>query len=74
MANRRLTTLLESPIISDDMVAMQSNKILVGTMVESLIIKFDQNMYEEFVSSDSVSPKSLWKYHNILTNVASHEA
>lgn len=61
MANRRLTTLLESPIISDDMVAMQSNKILVGTMVESLIIKFDQNMYEEFVSSDSVSPKSLWK-------------
>lgn len=40
MANRRLTTLLENPITSDDTVVAQTDKILVGNMVESLVIKF----------------------------------
>lgn len=51
----------------------QSNKILVGTMIESLVIEFDQEKYEEFHSSGSLSLWSLWKYYKISANFASNK-
>lgn len=50
-----------------------SDKISVGTIIESLVIEFDQEKYEEFLSSGSASPKSLWKYCKISTNLGSNE-
>lgn len=41
MDSRRLAASLGSPIISDDTAIVQFDKIVVGTMVESLIIEFD---------------------------------
>lgn len=58
MANKRLTTPLGSPIISNNTIVTQSDKIPVGNMVESFIIEFNQK-YKEFLTSGFVSPKSL---------------
>lgn len=74
MANKILVTPLGSPIISDDTAMTQSDKIPICTMVESLAIEFDHEKYEEFLSSNSTSPKSLRKYHMISMNLVSHEA
>lgn len=74
MANRKLVTLLGSLVISNDMVVAQSGNILVGTMVESLVMEFDQEKYEDFLSSGSISPKSLQKYRKVQINLASNEA
>lgn len=68
MANRRLTIPLGSPLISDEMVVAQSNGIPIGAIVESFVIKFNQEKYEEFLS-ESVSLKSLRKYCKISTNL-----
>lgn len=43
MAHKRLAILLGIPLISNDMMVAQSNKIKiqVGTVIQSLVIKFD---------------------------------
>lgn len=74
MANRRLMTLLGSPIISKDVAVVQSDKVPIGAMVKLLIIEFDKEKYEEFLSSGSISLKSLRKYWKVSTNLASKEA
>lgn len=56
MANTRLATPLGSPIISNATALAQSDKIPIGTIVESLVIKFDLEKYEEFLSSDLQTP------------------
>lgn len=73
MANKRLVTLLGTLVNSDDMAVAQSYKVPIGTMIELLIIEFDQEKYGEFLSSGSTSPKYLWKYCKISINLASNE-
>lgn len=57
MDNRILVTLLKSPIISNDTVMDQSDKIPVGIIVESLVIEFHKEKYEEFLSYSCCKPK-----------------
>lgn len=49
MTHRRVATLLGSPLISDETVVTQSDKIPIGTMIESIIIELDQEKNEEFL-------------------------
>jgi len=34
-------------------------------MVESLVVEFDQEKFEEFLSSGSSSPKAIWQHHKV---------
>jgi len=44
---------------TDENVVMQSDVQLFGKTVESLVIEFGQEKFEEFLSSDSASPKAM---------------
>jgi hypothetical protein len=60
-----MATTVGASICSDDMVVAQSDKIVAGTMVESLVIEFDQAKYEEYLSSNSSSPRSARKCRQV---------
>ena len=50
---------------SDEEVVAQSEVYLTGTIVETLIIEFDQAKFEEALSSGSLSPKAMRKIHKV---------
>jgi len=52
-----MVTSLGTVFSTDENVVVQANLKLLRSMVESLIIEFDQEKFEEFLSSGSVSPK-----------------
>jgi len=62
---QKMATTVGETILSDEMVVAQSDVIATGTMVESLVIEFDQAKYEEYLSSDSSSPRSARKYRRV---------
>ena len=63
-----MATPLGTTFSTDEQVVAQGDVICMGKTVESLVVKFDQAKYEEFLSSGSKSPKarayagSLWEF------------
>ena len=43
----------------------------MGKIVESLVVKFDQAKYEEFLSSSSKSPRVAWQYRRVSSEICS---
>ena len=60
-----MATTVGATILSDDMVVAQCDKIAAGTTVESLVIEFNQAKYEEYLSSNSSSPRSARKCRRV---------
>ena len=50
---------------TDEEMVAQSDTELLGSMVESLIVEFDQERYEKFLSAGSVSPKAIRKFRKV---------
>jgi len=50
---------------TDEEMVAQSDTELLGSMVESLIVEFDQERYEKFLSAGSVSPKATRKFRKV---------
>ena len=53
-----MATPLGTTFSTNEQVVMQSDVTYMDNMVESLIIEFNQVKYEEFLSSDSKSPRA----------------
>ena len=53
-----MATPLGTTFSTDKQVVAQGDVIYMGKTVESLVVKFDQAKYEEFLSSGSKSPKA----------------
>ena len=53
-----MTTSLGTTFSTDEQVAAQSGVTFMGKMVKSLVVKFNQVKYEEFLSSGSKSPRA----------------
>jgi len=53
-----MTTPLETTFSTDEQVVAQGDVACMGKVVDSLIVKFDQAKYEEFLSSGSKSPRA----------------
>ena len=49
----------------DEKVIAQVHLNLIGSTVESLVVEFDQEKFEQLLSSGSVSSKSMQKYHKV---------
>ena len=60
-----MATTVGEIILSDEMIVAQSDEIATGTMVESLVIEFDQEKHEEFLSSDASSPSTSRKCRGV---------
>ena len=56
-----MATTLGTSFSTDEKVVTQADVKLLGSMVKSLD-KFDQEKYEQFLFSDSTSPKVMWQY------------
>ena len=56
---------------TDENVVVQAGFRLLGKMVRSLIIEFDQEKFEEFLSSGSASPKAMRQYRKISSETCS---
>ena len=52
----------------DEKIVVQANVKFLGLMVGSLIIKFDQEKFEEFLSSGSKSPMATLQYRKVSSN------
>ena len=53
-----MATSLGITFSTDEQVVAQSDITYMGKMVKTLIVKFDQAKYEEFLSSSSKSPRA----------------
>jgi len=53
-----MATPLGTTFSIDEQVIAQCDVTCIGRMVESLVMKFDQAKYEEFLSSGSKSPRA----------------
>ena len=60
-----MATPLETTFSTDEQVIAQGDITFMGKMVESLIVEFDQENYEEFFSSGSKSPRVAWQYRRV---------
>jgi len=50
---------------TDEEMVAQSDTELLGSMVESLVVEFDQERYEKFLSAGSVSPKATRRFRKV---------
>ena len=57
-----MATLLETIFSTDEKIVAQADVKFLGSMIELLVIKLDQENFEEFLSSDSKSPKATWQH------------
>ena len=55
----------------DGQVVTQGDVTFIGKMVESLVVKFDQAKYEEFLSSGSKSPRVARQYRRVSSEIRS---
>ena len=67
MENKMATTVGEIFSTTEKIVA-QHDEVAVGDMAETLVIEFDQDKYEELLSSGKSSPISLRKYRKITVS------
>ena len=56
---------------SDKNAVTKADVRLLGKTVESLVIEFNQEKFEEFLSSDSASPKAMRQYHKVSSETQS---
>jgi len=61
-----MVTPLGKSFSTNENVVAQADVRLLGKTVESFVVEFDQEKFEEFLSSGSARPKAMWKYHKIF--------
>jgi len=66
-----MATLLGTSFSTDKNVMVQTNVWLLRKTVESPRIEFDQEKFEEFLSSGSVSSKIMRQYHKVSSEIRS---
>ena len=65
-----MATPLGTTFSTDEQVVAQGDVTCMGKVVESLVVKFDQVKYEEFLSSGSKSPR-VWQYRKVSLEIRS---
>ena len=65
-----MATPLGTTFSTDEQVVTQGDVTCMGRMVESLVVKFEQAKYEEFLSSGSKSPK-VRQYRKVSSEIRS---
>ena len=60
-----MATPLGTIYYTDEEMVAQSDTELLGSMVESLVVEFDQERYEKFLSAGSVSPKATRRFRKV---------
>jgi len=55
-----MTTPMETAFSIDENTVAQADVQLLERTVESLVVEFDQEKFEEFLSSGSAGPKTMW--------------
>ena len=60
-----MATPLGTIYYTDEEMVAQSDTELLGSMVESLVVEFDQESYEKFLSAGSVSPKETQRFRKV---------
>ena len=66
-----MTTPLGTTFSTDKKVVAQTDLKFIGSTIESLIVELDQEKFEQLLSSGSVSPKFIQKYHKISSETCS---
>ena len=66
-----MTTPLEGVFSTDEKVVAQADLKLLGSAVQSLVVKFNQEKFEQLLSSSSISPKSTQEYHKVSSETGS---
>ena len=66
-----MATLLGTSFSTDENAVVQAGVRLLGKTVESLVVKFYQEKFEEFLSSGSPSPKAMRQYHKVSSETHS---
>ena len=66
-----MATPLGTTLSTDEQVVTQGDITFMEKMVESLVVKFDQEKYEEFLSSGSKSPRVAQQYRRISSEIRS---
>ena len=66
-----MATPLGTSFFTDENVVMQVDVQLLGKMVQSLVIEFDQGKFEEFLSSSSANSKAMRHYHKVSSETCS---
>ena len=66
-----MTTLLGTIFYTDEKIVAQADVKFLGLTVESLVVEFDQDRFEEFLSSGSKSPKAMRKYRKVSSGTRS---
>ena len=67
-----MATPLVTVFSTDEKVVAQADLKFIGSTVKSLIVEFDQEKFEEFLSSGSISPKVSSKTHFQVSLETSH--
>jgi len=60
-----MATLLGTTFSTDENVVAQADFWFLRKMVESLVVEFDQENFEKFLSSGSASPKAMRQYRKV---------
>ena len=66
-----MATPLRTTFFIDEQVVAQDDVSFMRKMVESLVMKFDQVKFEEFLSSGSKSPKVVRQYRRVSSKIRS---
>ena len=66
-----MATPLETSFSTDENVVAQTDVRLFGKTLESLIVEFDQEKFEEFLFSGSASPKEMQQYRKVSSKTCS---
>jgi len=57
-----MATPLGNTFSTNENVVAQANVELLKKIVESLVVEFDQEKFEKFLSSGFTNPKTMWQY------------
>ena len=60
-----MATMLGNIYYTDEEMVAQSDTELLGSMVEYLVVEFNQERYEKFLSAGSVSPKATRRFRKV---------
>ena len=60
-----MVTPLGTSFFIDENAVAKADVQLLGNMMESLVIEFDQGKFEKFLFSGFVSPKIMRQYHKV---------
>ena len=66
-----MATPLGSSFSTDDNIVAQADVQLLGMIVESLVVEFDQGKFEKFFSSGSATSNTMLQYHKISSGIRS---